>query len=183
VSRLDLVGNDSSDEIVGEVFANTLQRAGEVPNLYRTLAHSPSLLAAWTGFTWPLRDAKNVPRRLSELSIMRMAQMAGAAYELAHHRPMALNHGVRAAQLDQLEAWEISDEFDDEERAVLRFADAVASSNVDDHAFADIVDRFSPAGAIELTLTASFYYGVLPRVVQACQIDLESKYQERSTDG
>jgi alkylhydroperoxidase family enzyme len=91
---------------------------------------------------------------------------------------MALSHGVRAEQINQLDTWETSDEFDEEERAVLRFVEAVATSNVDDRIFADIASRFSAAGAVELTLTASFYHCVLPRVVQAFEVELETQYKK-----
>jgi 4-carboxymuconolactone decarboxylase len=174
--RLSPVPESADDPIVRDVFERTLARASEVPNLYRTIAHAPGALRSWVGLTWPLRDSPASPRRLQELIIMRVSHLVDATYEAAHHRPMALTHGIRVRQLDELADWQHSREFDDEERIVLRYADAVVAMAVDDEIFAAMQARFSSAAVVELTLAASFYCGVLPRVIQALGIELEPRY-------
>jgi alkylhydroperoxidase family enzyme len=177
IARLEFISDVAADPTASAIFDRTVARAGDVPNLYRVLANSPAMLDAWVGFTWPLRDAPVVRRGLRELAILRVAQLSDAEYEYAHHLPMAHAHGVPPEQLEQLERWSESDEFDEEERAMLRFVDAVAAVDVDEETFAELARHFSPAAVIELLLTASFYGGVLPRVVQALQIELEVDYQ------
>ena len=45
-----------------------------------------------------LRAREHCPPRLRELAVLRLAQLAGSAYEWSHHRPMALDAGVTADQ-------------------------------------------------------------------------------------
>jgi 4-carboxymuconolactone decarboxylase len=151
-------------------------RGMSVPNLYRTLAHSPTMLKAWTDFTWPLRNEVVSPRPLRELIIMRVAQVTKATYEWAHHWPMAIANGVGEEQLVQLSEWERSDCYSDDERVALRYTDAITAMAVSDAVFEEVRRAFSPEVIIELTLTASFYTN-LARVLQALDIDLEPGHQ------
>ncbi|MEO1689677.1 MAG: carboxymuconolactone decarboxylase family protein, partial [Pseudomonadota bacterium] len=91
----------------------------EVPALYRSLGAAPAMLEAWLAFAWALRREAGTPRALRELVILRGAQVAGAAYEWAHHVPMAREAGVAQARIDALAGWRGSDLFDEAERAAL----------------------------------------------------------------
>ncbi|MEA2683710.1 MAG: hypothetical protein QOK05_2038 [Chloroflexota bacterium] len=152
------------------------ERGLQVPNLYRTIAHSPTMLKAWMGFTWPLRYDAVSPRRIRELVIMRVAQLTGAIYEWSHHWPMALANGISEDQLNNLSTWTSATTFDAEERAALRYADAITEMRVTDEVFGDVRAVFSPEMIIEITLTASFYTN-LARVTQALGIDLEPGFE------
>jgi alkylhydroperoxidase family enzyme len=88
---------------------------------------------------------------------------------------MAIASGVRPAQLEDLRDWEVSSEFSEEERAALRYAQAITEMRDDEAGFDSLRARFSPEVIVELTLTASFYTTVA-QVTQALQIDLEPEY-------
>jgi alkylhydroperoxidase family enzyme len=184
MARLEMISDEAIDPTIRKVFMETRARskANEVPNLYRTLGNAPAMLQAWVNFTWPLREASVTAGRLRELAILRAAELAGADYEYAHHLPMALHHGVSRSQVDSLATWQGSTDFDEQERALLRFVEAVAASDVNDEAYAQLASHFSAQMIVELTLATSFYFAVLPRVVQALQIELEPAYSDVGQD-
>src|SRR5690606_2224319 len=95
----------------------------ELPSLYRVLGNAPAMREAWIAFAWPLRLEACSPRRVRELLILRGAQLCDAAYEWAHHVPMALESGVTVEQVRALDDWRGAGCFDARERAALRLAD------------------------------------------------------------
>lgn len=145
---------------------------GTVSNLYRTLANSPAMLGAWTGMAWPLRHEPALERRIRELAIMRVAQRCRAAYEWAHHWRLAEEFGVPETQLRALREWPASDLFDERERAVLAYADAVVDLQVPDAVFDPLRRWFDEGRLVELTLTISFYCHV-SRALVALRIEVE----------
>jgi len=92
---------------------------GRPVNLYRGLANSPAMLAAWIDFAWSVRQKPRTPRRLRELMIVRGAELMDCTYELSHHRHMALRHGISQAELNGLGSWRSSTSFNPPERAPL----------------------------------------------------------------
>jgi 4-carboxymuconolactone decarboxylase len=137
------------------------------------------MLRAWCGLTWPLRDDPAVPRDLRELAIMRVAQLKDSEYEWAHHWLMATAAGVAESKLQALSAWESSSEFDELEREVLAYVDAiVAGPAVPDEVFEPIGRRFAPAELVELTMTITTYIGIA-HFLGALQIDVEQPIFEQ----
>lgn len=155
-------------------------RGIDIPNLYKTLANSPRMLQAWIDLSWPLRHEPSSPRSLRELMIMRVAQLTNSTYEWCHHWAMAITHGVREKQLRELSHWQSSGEFTAQEKAALKYADAITAMDVADETFEEIRRTFAPEVIVELTLTAAFYTTVA-RVLQALQIELEPGYEKYAT--
>ena len=131
-------------------------------NLYHALAHAPRLLEAWIDFSWALREQCETPRPLRELLILRTAQLMHSPYEWHQHRRMAAEAGVREHQVAELAIWRTSP----------AFTDALADGNVPDEVNAALAEHFGLRARVELTLTASFYYGV-PRLLNALRVPVE----------
>lgn len=150
-----------------------LRGRGVVPsNLYRSLAHQPALLEAWTTFAWTLRRECVTPRALRELLILRAAQLQSAAYVWQDHVAMALEAGVPMQQIAALERWPESDRFSAPERAALHFAEMlIVEGHVDDKGLGALCSQFDAGARIELTLTAAFY-AMAPRVLDALRVPL-----------
>ncbi|HEY4887374.1 MAG TPA: carboxymuconolactone decarboxylase family protein [Candidatus Dormibacteraeota bacterium] len=162
----------AEDPSLQALFVEAASQQGRVSNLYRTLANSPAMLAAWTGMAWPLRHQPKVERRLRELGIMRVAQRAGAVYEWAHHWNLALQAGVSEEHLRVLRDWRTSSLFDERERAILAYADAICDIDVPDAVFDPLRQWFDDGQLVELTLTLSFYCHVA-RALIALRVELE----------
>ncbi len=175
--RVPLLPEQPSNPDARALFDQVRQTRGpdfHMPHLYRVLGTAPALFKGWIDFAWPLRMEAKTPRPLRELLILRGAQVSGAAYEWAHHVPMAVAAGVDEAQIDALRDWRNSGCFDQRERAVLQLADEVTRGPA---ASAQTVAQlkangFDDEAVVELVLTASFYVCV-SRFLQSMDVELE----------
>lgn len=177
VARLPLVPADSDDDVVAAVFARFADEGRTPIALYRVLAHAPAVLRGYSGLAQALRYDAATPRALRELLVLRTAQRTGSAYEWAHHVPMARQAGVREAQVEALDRWPESDEFDRGERAVLRLADELHDVALSDEGFAELRACFPPGEVVELVLAASFYQAVA-RLLQGFDVEVEPDYRQ-----
>ena len=155
------------------VAARVRQAGVKQVNLYHALAHAPRLLEAWIDFSWALREQCETPRALRELIILRTAQLMLSPYEWHQHRRMAAEAGVDEHQVAELAMWPTSPAFNDAERAALAFTDALAERHVPDEVNAALAEHFDEQARVELTLTASFYFGV-PRLLDALRVPVET---------
>jgi alkylhydroperoxidase family enzyme len=175
--RLPLLPAEAEDDAVAEAFRTFREEGREPIALYRTLAHAPRMLRAFSATGRGLRHDAGTPRALRELVILRTAMLAGSVYEWTHHWPMALNAGVDEARLQALSSWETSELFSAEERAALRCADEVHRVGVTDEAFAQLQQHFGSEEVIEVVLTAAFYQAVA-RTLQALAVEVEPAYEK-----
>lgn len=165
------------DPILAKMFASIRERGSEPLNMHRTLGIAPPIFQAYAGMAFALRDKALVPRRDRELIIYRTVQLANGDYEEQQHRPMAISCGLSPAQLDEIGAWQASKLFDDKDRSLLAYADAVASERgVDDAVFGNLRRWYSDRDIVELTITAAFY-AAASRVTKALSVPLEGARQ------
>jgi len=143
---------------------------GSVLHLYQMLMHSPPVAQGWLTYLTAIRQQSTLPGDLRELVIMRVAVINGAPYEAEQHAPIALREGITQAQLDDLAQWSDSPHFNDTERAVLAYTDAMTRHvQVEASVFAAIRERFSPQHAVELTATVAAY-NMVSRFLEALDI-------------
>lgn len=174
----DIVSDDPTDRRLREVFEK-VRGFGmtEVPNLYRTIALSPTMLAAWVEFAWTLRRETETPRALRELMILRSAQVSGTDYEWVHHVPMALEAGVSSRQIDALSDWRASDLFDPKERAALEVSEQITRGpGASAEAMAALAEFFGPQELMELVLTISLYPCV-SRIINTMGVEIEDSFR------
>jgi len=153
-----------------DLVARIARERGSVPHLYRMLLHSTPLAAGWLGYLTAVRQQSGLPGALRELVIMRVAVLNGAPYEAEQHRPIALQEGLSARQLDALGDWQISDLFDTRQRAVLAYTDAMTRSiQVPDAVFAAVKAVFDAREVVELTATIAAY-NMVSRFLEALEI-------------
>jgi AhpD family alkylhydroperoxidase len=165
ISYADITGPEAqplAERIIAE--------RGSLLHLYRMLLHSPPVAAGWLGYLTAIRQQCSLPGDIRELVIMRVAALNGASYEADQHVPYALKEGVSQAQLDALPAWETSDLFDERERAVLAYTDAMTRTvQVADPIFAAVRAAFDDRMLVELTATVAAY-NMVSRFLEALQV-------------
>lgn len=175
-TRLPLIGDDTADESLQQLFTYVREATGEVPNLYRTLAHAPFVLDKWIDFAWTIRNEAATDRGLRELLIMRNAQLTGTDYEWRHHWPLALAAGVTEDKLNGLTEWAGADQFDGAERAALAMVDEIThGTRLSDDAWRELAEHFEPPELVELVLTVAFYCCV-NRVIGSLQPLIEDSH-------
>src|ERR671918_1319253 len=64
------------------------------PNLFRTLGRHRGLFRAWLMFAGRLMPGGKLPRRETELVILRVAHLRSCAYEFEHHVRLGRRAGV-----------------------------------------------------------------------------------------
>jgi AhpD family alkylhydroperoxidase len=154
--RLPLV-ETPDDPLAREQFEKLKSGSG-ILNLHRMMAHAPALMKASGDMALVFRRNTELPRPLTELAILRAAQVIGCDYVFSRHLPLARQCGVTERQLDELKAWPHSAAFTPAQKAALGFAEKIAQRlPVEDGAFLELRRDFSPREIVELTMVVGFY--------------------------
>lgn len=149
------------------------ERGGRVLNLYRMLLNSPPVASGWLNLLTAIRQKAVLSGKYRELAILRIALVNGADYEYRAHIPFALKEGASQAQIDSLKDWAASARFDETERAVLAYTDAMTEHvQVSDEVFDAVSKHFSPREMTELTATIAAY-NLVSRFLEALKVDTE----------
>src|SRR5580693_8772665 len=126
LSRIKFVDVDSPD--IAPKALQIVAERGSVLDLYKTLLHSPPVAMGWLHYLTAIRQECELAGHIRELVIMRVAILNGATYEAEQHAPFARREGVTQRQLEMLHNWESSVEFNEQQRAVLAYTDAMTQN-------------------------------------------------------
>ena len=142
-----------SDEQIPEtmrpVFAALRELYGEVPGIFRVMVHAPEVVLATLQMNRAVR--KDFPDKLRELAYLKTSTVNRCDYCLRHHQVVGAESGLTESQLAALDNFAESDAFNDEEKAVLRFADQLAREGRVDAATKDaLMDFLSESQLIKL---------------------------------
>lgn len=149
------------DPLFQQMVDERAAKGGDVLNLQLATGHAPKISRATGILAFALRFDAETPRVLRELTIMRTAGTVGSKYELFQHRPFLLACGYSPAKIDAIPSWRKSKLFDDKERALLAYVDAVLANKgqVDDATYGRFAHFFTPKEIVELTVLIGQYYG------------------------
>jgi alkylhydroperoxidase family enzyme len=171
--RLPLVQDDTSDPDAQALFKELRDRGTRPLNLHRVYSNAPKLARATLALAQALRYDAAVARADKELIILRATQLAQGHYQFGQHRRLAISCGITTEQIDTLPQWRGSKLFSERQRAVLAFADAMASPDgVDDKTFDAMKAFFSSKEIVELTMNAA-YYGASSQISRTLRITAE----------
>jgi alkylhydroperoxidase family enzyme len=77
ITRLD---RDKVSPEVGEIYDHFMKVRGNIPNMFRTVAHRPELLRTMIAHFRAVMETGTVPGKLKELVITRTSQINGCEY-------------------------------------------------------------------------------------------------------
>jgi AhpD family alkylhydroperoxidase len=145
--------------------------AGTGPlNLFLTLGRHRRLFLGWLWFAGRLMPGGSLPRRESELVILRVAHLRASAYELAHHERLGRRAGLDRAALARAAEGSTAVGWTDRERALLETVEALhAGGDLDDEAWASLRRHLDEREAIELLMLAG-HYQMLATTIAALRI-------------
>ena len=174
MARVPYVTEEDHPELADLIDRFKAGRRGSLINIYRTLLNSPALAETWFTHANTVRWKTELPGRLRELVIIRVASITGGAYMLRQHvLKLALAEGVSEAECAALADWQGSALFAPAERAALAYADAMTRDvNVPDDVFEALRPHYSDRQIVELTVLIASY-NMLTRILQALRVDLE----------
>jgi len=128
------------------------------PNLFLTLGRQHKLFRGWLRFAGRLMPGGTLPRRETELIILRVAHLRGCAYEFEHHVRLGKRAGVTAADVQRVQAGADDDGWSARERALLRGADElVEQRRIGDAAWAELREHLDEPEAVEFLLLVGHY--------------------------
>jgi AhpD family alkylhydroperoxidase len=142
------------------------------PNLFTTLGRHRRLFRGWLRFAGRLMPGGKLPRRETELAILRVAHRRGCDYELAHHVRMGRRAGLGDAELAAVAADGDPEAacFSARERALLAAADELHAGDLGDATWERLRQSFSEREAIELCLLVG-HYEMLATTISALRIE------------
>jgi AhpD family alkylhydroperoxidase len=152
------------DEL-GPVNALLVRIAGRIagttdpPNLFTTMGRNRGLFRRWLLFAGSLMPRGGLPRRDTELVILRVSRLTGAEYEAVHHRRMGLAAGLTAEQVEAAASTDVTaGPFSTRQELLLR---AVGELHRDDEIAAATIAalrrELSDRDLVELCMLAGHY--------------------------
>ena len=154
MSRIPAVAPQDADLLVRIAYRYARRRLGEVPEPLAVAAHHPKIMMATAVHELMAERAVHVmPKALVELAVYRTAWTIGCSWCVDFGTMLMRLDGLDIDQLKYIAEFETSDAFTDEERDMIRYADAMSETpmTVTDEQVAALVERYGHAGVVELT--------------------------------
>lgn len=130
----------------------------EPPAIFTTLGRGRGLFWGWLHFAGRLMPGGKLPRRLTELVILRVATLRGCDYELSHHVRLGRRAGVTEADLDRVRTGAAAEGWSDEERLLMTTTEElVTERDLRDETWQQLRARYDDRRVIELLLLVGHY--------------------------
>jgi 4-carboxymuconolactone decarboxylase len=129
------------------------KRLGQLPEPFAIAAHHTKVFGAMSGFEMALEHSKRVPIRHKALGELRAAMVVGCEWCVDIGSMIARESGLTDDELKDLIDWQASERFDDVDKLVLAYADAISRTPVDvpDELFDELKTHFDERQLVELT--------------------------------
>jgi alkylhydroperoxidase family enzyme len=173
MARVQMVEKENAQPDIQKLFEKIENSGGRVINIQKVVGNSPKIGRDFLRLGTAILIKGKLSPALRELAILRVGHINDANYEWTQHVPIGLQAGLSQQQIDDIGTWEKSDLFNDKERAVLGYTDEVAVNiRVSDDTFSSLKDAFNDEEIVELTVAIG-YYGMVCRILEALEIELE----------
>jgi AhpD family alkylhydroperoxidase len=147
-------------------------RVKGLPNLFTTMARHGSLFRGWLFFAARMMPRGKLPRRDTELVILRTAWQNRCDYEMHHHQRLGKQAGLSAEEIARATSASL-DGWSPRERAILAATDELhAMRNLYDPTWEDLRRYLSERDAIEFLLLAG-HYGMLATFINTLRIETD----------
>jgi AhpD family alkylhydroperoxidase len=142
------------------VFSRLAGRATRTgpPAIFTTLGRGRGLFWGWLHFAGRLMPGGRLPRRETELVILRVATIRGCAYELEHHVRLGRRAGVTAADVERVRAGSAAGGWQRHERLLMRVTEELlATRDLDDTLWSELRAAYDERTVIEILLLVGHY--------------------------
>ncbi|MBU7600147.1 carboxymuconolactone decarboxylase family protein [Streptomyces sp. P38-E01] len=151
------------------------------PHLFLTLARNRRLFLGWLHFAGRLMPGGKLPRRETELVILRVAHVRACAYEFTHHVRLGRRAGVTEADVERVTQGPEASGWSARERTLLTCADALlADGDLDDAAWASLRSHLSEPLALEYLLLVG-HYSMLATTITTLRLQPDRPRPRRRT--
>lgn len=140
------------------------------PNLFLTLGRHRKLFRGWLRFAGRLMPGGTLPRRETELVILRVAQLTGCRYELEHHQRLGHRAGITEVDMARVAEGATAAGWSARERVLLTAVDELHERrDLSDAVWASLREHLDERAAIELVLLIA-HYEMLATTIAALRI-------------
>ena len=172
-TRIPLLERDQVTPEVANVYDALLKARGVVPNMFKTLAHTPALALATAGYLKALLSDGALPGYYKELVAMRVSLLLASDYAVKAHALSARQKGASELQIAAVRGNYESGPFTAAEKLGFQAADRLhrSAEEVTDAFFAMLKQHFSDPQIVEL-LAAASAFELFPRFVDGLRIPI-----------
>jgi AhpD family alkylhydroperoxidase len=145
---------------VNSAIAWVLGRAsgGKPPHIFTTLGRHRGLFRRWLWFAGGLMPGGKLPRRDSELVILRVADNTACEYEWGHHERLGQRAGLSAEEVARVRSGPDAPGWTPRQQLLLRACDEMhAEGEIGDALWARLAAEFDDRLLIELCLLIGHY--------------------------
>src|SRR4051812_38274864 len=134
-------------------YAESKRQYGKVPEPVAIKGHTPLLLAGYGAFEMATQRSRRAPVHLKELAELKVAALVGCEWCLDLGAMIAARSGMPAEQVRDLNRHRESEHFDERERLVLDYAEAMTRTPVEvgDELVTALREFLDDAQLVELT--------------------------------
>lgn len=159
MARISRLCRRDVNEAVGDIYDRFARQRGNIPNMFRTVAHRPEILETMIAHMEAILNTGTLPTSLKELVIVRTSQMNRCEYCLASHSLLAKKLGYSDGQIAELPAFESSNSFTPREKAALRLAERLTRNErpLEDAEVAGLRVHFSEGEIVELMAASGLF--------------------------
>ena len=127
-------------------------------NIIRTLAHHPTLAAAWTTFASYVMGDNTLPPRDRELLILRIGYLRGAEYEWGHHSRFGRQAGLTDEEIVRITRGPEATGWSSFDRALVRAVDELhRDAEISDRTWAELAARYDTKQLMDVVFTVGQY--------------------------
>ncbi len=143
------------------------------PNVFTTLGRHRRLFLPWLRFAGRLMPRGKLPRRDTELVILRVAHRTGCEYEWRHHERMGRRAGLSAEMIAHVRDGAEASDFSDRQRLLLRAVDELHEQrDISDKIWDGLRGELSDVELIELCMLTG-HYEMLAMTLNALRVQPE----------
>ncbi|BBH16816.1 hypothetical protein Back2_11030 [Nocardioides baekrokdamisoli] len=130
----------------------------EPPAIFTTLGRGRGLFWGWLHFAGKLMPGGTLPRRQTELVILRVAALRDCAYEFEHHSLLGRRAGVSAEDLVRVREGSGADRWSEAEQLLMQTAEElVTTKDLSDATWERLRGAYDERGALEVVLLIGHY--------------------------
>jgi uncharacterized peroxidase-related enzyme len=170
-TRIPLLERDQVSPEIAAIYDALLKQRGVIPNMFKTIAHSPALAQAIAGFLKSLLSDGALPGWYKELVATRLSVLLNSQYAISAHALSAKQKGASDDQIVAVKTNFESGPFSDAEKLGFQCAERLhrSAAELDDAFFARLKGVYSDSQIVELVATASAFE-LFPRLVDGLRI-------------
>jgi AhpD family alkylhydroperoxidase len=145
------------------------------PNLFLTLGRHRRLFRGWIHFAGTMMPGGKLPRRDTELVILRVATLRSCAYELEHHQHLGEQAGLSADEVARVAIGPGDPAWPERERAILTAVDQlVVDHDLDDAAWDALAAHLDERRRIEMIVLVG-HYEMLATTIAALRVEPDQR--------